>query len=160
MEEYEELVRRRLPEIEPAADPEFFSLAYNLLHVGYLLIADLESAIHRPRGLTLPGFRLMFKLWLLGPTRPTRLAELSAMNRSGVTNALHTLERAGLVERAPSADDRRAIAVALTAEGEVAVREAFEEQVARESRWFADLTEQDRRGLTEMLRRIAANRPR
>ncbi|GAA2724323.1 MarR family transcriptional regulator [Actinocorallia aurantiaca] len=159
MEEYEELARRSIPDRDPGADVEAFSLAYNLLHVAYLLISDLESAIHRPRGLTLPGFRLMFKLWLLGPTMPARLAELSAMSRSAVTNALHTLERAGLVERRPSPTDRRAVTAELTGRGEEVVREVFEIQAAREQEWFADLDEAERAGLTALLRRLTANRP-
>ncbi|WP_106400345.1 MarR family winged helix-turn-helix transcriptional regulator [Actinocorallia populi] len=159
MEEYEELARRSIPDRAPGADVEAFSLAYNLLHVAYLLISDLESAVHRPRGLTLPGFRLMFKLWLLGPAKPARLAELSVMSRSAVTNALHTLERAGLVERRPSPTDGRAVTAELTAEGEAVVREAFGAQAAREREWFAGLDEAERAGLTALLRRMVGSRP-
>ncbi len=159
MEEYEELARGAIPGRAPEADVEGFSLAYNLLHVAYLLINDLESSIHRPRGLTLPGFRLMFKLWLLGPTMPARLAELSGMSRSAVTNALHTLERGGFVERRPSLTDRRAITAELTKEGERRVREAFELQAAREQEWFAALDAAERAELTVLLRRLVAGRP-
>ncbi|GAA3236042.1 MarR family winged helix-turn-helix transcriptional regulator [Actinocorallia longicatena] len=159
MEKYEEMARRGLPERVPGADVETFSLAYNLLHAAYLMINDLESAIHRPRGLTLPGFRLMFKLWLLGPTMPARLAELSVMSRSAVTNAVNTLEREGFAERRRSATDGRAITIALTAKGETAVAEAFAHQAVREQQWFAGLSLSDRRALTEMLRGIVAARP-
>ncbi|MFF1908152.1 MarR family winged helix-turn-helix transcriptional regulator [Kitasatospora sp. NPDC058218] len=143
----------------PPADPAAFALAHQLLHLSYLVVADLESHIHRPRGWTLPGFRLMFKLWLLGPTQPARLAEISAMSRSAVTNAVNTLERDGLVERRPLPDDRRAIAVALTAEGESAVREAFAEQTRREQEWFAPLDAEQRATLTDLLTRVLAARP-
>ncbi|MDX6741264.1 MarR family transcriptional regulator [Actinocorallia sp. A-T 12471] len=159
MEDYEELARRGIPRVAPDADVELFSLAYNLLHVSYQLINDLEGAVHRPRGLTLPGFRLLFKLWLLGPTMPARLAELSKTSRAAVTNAVHTLERAGFVERRPSATDRRAVPVALTPKGEVAVREVFELQAAREASWFAGLDAGERASLTELLRRVAASQP-
>ncbi|GAB2837819.1 MarR family transcriptional regulator [Actinocorallia aurea] len=159
MEDYETLAREGIPRVAPDADVDLFSLAYNVLHVSYQLIGDLEGAVHRPRGWTLPGFRLMFKLWLLGPTMPARLAELSAMSRSAVTNAVHTLERSGLVERGSSPTDRRAVPVALTEKGEAAVREAFELQAAREASWFAALNQEERATLTDLLRRVAETRP-
>jgi DNA-binding MarR family transcriptional regulator len=143
----------------PPADPDGFTLAYHLLHLSYLVVADLEGRIHRPRGWSLPGFRLMFKLWLLGPTRPARLAEISVMSRSAVTNALHTLERAGLVERRGVAADRRAVDVALTPAGERAVVEAFDAQARREAEWFATLTPSERATLASLLMRLVAARP-
>nr|BFE84548.1 hypothetical protein GCM10020093_071490 [Planobispora longispora] len=136
---YAAYARQRLAAMPPPADAEAFELAYSLLQLAYLLVTDLETRIHRPRGWTLPGFRLMFKLWLLGPTQPARLAEISVMSRSAVTNVVNTLERDGLVERRPVPEDRRAVTVALTAGGEAAVREAFAEQTRREQEWFSSL---------------------
>lgn len=156
---YAAYARDRLAGMPSPADPEAFALAYHLLHLSYLVVADLESHIHRPRGWTLPGFRLMFKLWLLGPTQPARLAEISAMSRSAVTNAINTLEREGLVERRPVPDDRRAVAAGLTAMGEKAVREAFAEQTRREQQWFATLDAEERATLTDLLTRVLAARP-
>ncbi|WP_328958979.1 MarR family transcriptional regulator [Kitasatospora purpeofusca] len=156
---YAAYARDRLAGMPPPADPQAFALAYHLLHLSYLVVADLESRVHRPRGWTLPGFRLMFKLWLLGPTQPARLAEISAMSRSAVTNAVNTLERDGLVERRPLPDDRRAIAVALTSAGENAVRETFAEQTHREQQWFAVLDAQEQATLTDLLTRVLAARP-
>ncbi|WP_042383956.1 MarR family winged helix-turn-helix transcriptional regulator [Streptacidiphilus melanogenes] len=156
---YAAYARERLAAMPPPADPEAFSLAYHLLHLSYLVVADLESQVHRPRGWTLPGFRLMFKLWLLGPTQPARLAEISAMSRAAVTNAVNTLERDGLVERRPVPDDRRAVEAALTPKGEQAVREAFADQTRREQQWFTALSPDERSVLTDLLVRVLANRP-
>ncbi|WP_244894179.1 MarR family winged helix-turn-helix transcriptional regulator [Planobispora rosea] len=156
---YAAYARERLAAMPPPADPEAFELAYSLLQLAYLLVTDLETRIHRPRGWTLPGFRLMFKLWLLGPTQPARLAEISVMSRSAVTNVVNTLERDGLVERRPVPEDRRAVTVALTARGEAAVRETFAEQTRREQEWFSSLDAGERAGLTALLTRILAARP-
>lgn len=154
---YESFARECLS--EKGRDAEAFALAYNLLHLSTLLVNDLETRIHRPRGWTLPGFRLMFKLWILGPTQPVRLAELSAMSRSAVTNVVHTLEREGLVERRPVAGDRRSQVVALTVKGEQAVREAYELQDTRERQWFAALSDEERDQLVDLLSRLVAARP-
>ncbi|MEW9549029.1 MarR family winged helix-turn-helix transcriptional regulator [Nonomuraea sp. NPDC050783] len=156
---YAAYARERLAAMPPPADAEAFALAYHLLQLAYLLVTDLETRIHRPRGWTLPGFRLMFKLWLLGPTQPVRLAEISAMSRSAVTNAVNTLVRAGLAERRPVPGDARAVVVALTPAGEAAVREAFAEQTGREREWFAVLGAAEREQLTGLLVRILRARP-
>ncbi|WP_344966774.1 MarR family transcriptional regulator [Streptosporangium fragile] len=156
---YAAYARERLAAMPPPADAAAFALAYNLLQLSYLLVTDLEARIHRPRGWTLPGFRLMFKLWLLGPTQPARLAEISVMSRSAVTNAVNTLERDGLVERRPVPGDRRALVVALTPAGEAAVRETFAEQTRREQEWFAPLDAAERELLTGLLDRVLAARP-
>ncbi|MGA5762348.1 MarR family winged helix-turn-helix transcriptional regulator [Nonomuraea bangladeshensis] len=156
---YAAYARERLAAMPPPADAEAFALAYHLLQLAYLLVTDLETRIHRPRGWTLPGFRLMFKLWLLGPTQPVRLAEISAMSRSAVTNAVNTLVRAGLTERRPVPGDARAVVVALTPAGETAVREAFAEQTGREREWFAALGPAEREQLTGLLVRILRARP-
>ncbi|MCG5212137.1 MarR family transcriptional regulator [Streptosporangium sp. KLBMP 9127] len=156
---YAALARERLAAMPAPADPDAFALAYNVLQLAYLLVADLETRVHRPKGWTLPGFRLMFKLWLLGPTQPARLAEISVMSRSAVTNVVNTLERDGLVERGPVPGDRRGVTVALTDEGERAVREAYGEQARREQEWFATLTGPERAQLTALLERIIETRP-
>lgn len=156
---YAAYARERLAAMPPPADAEAFALAYNLLQLAYLLVTDLETRIHRPRGWTLPGFRLMFKLWLLGPTQPARLAEISATSRSAVTNAVNTLERDGLVERRPLPEDRRAVVVGLTPAGEAAVREIFAEQTSREQEWFSCLGADERGNLTDLLGRVLAARP-
>ncbi len=156
---YAAYARERLAGMPPPADPEGFELAYNLLQLAYLLVTDLETRIHRPRGWTLPGFRLMFKLWILGPTQPARLAEISAMSRSAVTNVVNTLERDALVERRPMPGDRRAVVVALSGKGEAAVRETFTEQARREQEWFSPLDPREQADLSGLLARILTARP-
>ncbi|MDI2132163.1 MarR family winged helix-turn-helix transcriptional regulator [Yinghuangia seranimata] len=151
--------RARMPELAPDADPDQFELGYLLLHFAYMLLTDLESSVHRPRGWTVPGFRVMFKLWVLGPTQPGRLAELSVMSRSALTNAVNTLERDGLVERRRTPEDKRAVFVALTARGQAAVAEAFTAHAERESAWFAALAPDARAELTTLLTRLIAARP-
>ncbi|HSA50915.1 MAG TPA: MarR family transcriptional regulator [Yinghuangia sp.] len=156
---YAEQARERLAVLAPAADPGDFALGYHLLHLAYMLVTDLESHVHRPRGWTVPGFRVMFKLWVLGPTRPSRLAELSVMSRSALTNAVNTLARADLVERRQAPGDRRGVVIALTERGRTAVAEAFAAHAARESAWFADLSPTERDQLTALLGRLVATRP-
>ncbi len=156
-QDYERFARRRIAEM--GGDAAAFSLSYNVLHLAYMMITDYEALVHREQGWTMPGFRLMFKLWLLGPTQPARLAELSGTTRSAMSNLINTLERAGLVERARDGQDRRVVFVALTEEGRAAVARVFPVQNAREARWFDVLDEDECAHVVRLIRRVVAARP-
>lgn len=49
--------------------------------------------------------------------RMTELAQAVVLSKSGFTSLVDRMERAGLIERQPDPDDRRAIRVVLTREG-------------------------------------------
>ncbi|MBW4721284.1 MarR family winged helix-turn-helix transcriptional regulator [Saccharothrix obliqua] len=156
-QDYERFARHRIAEI--GGDAEAFGLSYNVLHLAYVMITDYEALVHREQGWTMPGFRLMFKLWILGPTQPARLADLSGTTRSAMSNLINTLERAGLVERRRDDHDRRVVFVALTEEGRTAVSGVFPHQNAREARWFDVLDPAERAQMVELIRRVVAARP-
>ncbi|GAA1303506.1 MarR family transcriptional regulator [Saccharothrix xinjiangensis] len=156
-QDYERFARRRIAEM--GGDAVAFSLSYNVLHLAYMMITDYEALVHREQGWTMPGFRLMFKLWILGPTQPARLAELSGTTRSAMSNLINTLERTGLVERARDGQDRRVVFVALTEEGRAAVARVFPVQNARESRWFDVLDEDECAHVVQLIRRVVTARP-
>ncbi|MFI9005612.1 MarR family winged helix-turn-helix transcriptional regulator [Actinosynnema sp. NPDC053489] len=156
-QEYERFARRRIAGL--GGDAEAFGLSYNVLHLAYMMITDYEALVHREQGWTMPGFRLMFKLWLLGPTQPARLADLSGTTRSAMSNLINTLERAGLVQRTRDGQDRRVVFVALTEEGRAAVSGVFPRQNEREARWFAVLDAEERAQMVRLIRRVVAARP-
>ncbi|GGP64608.1 MarR family winged helix-turn-helix transcriptional regulator [Saccharothrix coeruleofusca] len=156
-QDYERFARHRIAEL--GGDAEAFGLSYNVLQLAYMMITDYEALVHREHGWTMPAFRLMFKLWILGPTQPNRLADLSGTTRSAMSNLINTLERAGLVERSRDERDRRVVFVALTERGREAVSRAFPRQNARESRWFEILSPEDRARMVDMIRRVVATRP-
>ncbi|MFE2755445.1 MarR family winged helix-turn-helix transcriptional regulator [Actinosynnema sp. NPDC059335] len=157
-QEYERYARHRIAEL--GGDADAFRLSYNVLHLAYMMITDYEALVHREQGWTMPGFRLMFKLWILGPTQPARLADLSGTTRSAMSNLINTLERAGLVERTRDGQDRRVVFVALTEEGHAAVTRVFPRQNGREARWFAVLNDEERAHMVELIRRVVADRPK
>ena len=130
-----------------------------MVHLSTLFSADLEEQVHRPRGLSLPGFRLMFKLLALGPTRPSVLAELSGISAASVTSLVGTLETKGLVTRRRAEADGRGVEVALTTAGETLTRDALAAHAVRESEWFAPLSRAERRRLTDLLGRLIRDRP-
>lgn len=71
-----------------------------------------------------------------------------------MTNRIDRLEKKGLVKRTPSPHDRRAVLVTLTDEGVRRVDSALKELLQRESELVAPLTEDERKELSGLLRRL------
>jgi DNA-binding MarR family transcriptional regulator len=68
-------------------------------------------------GMSLTAASVLAQLADHGPQRVTDLAAAEAVAQPTMTTLVRRLERDGLVERAPHETDRRAILIALTAEG-------------------------------------------
>jgi DNA-binding MarR family transcriptional regulator len=141
---------KELPEVDSAA----MRLVLTLHRVTSALVYDLESSVHRPRGLSWPGFRVLFVLWLAGPAEAKRVAELSGMSRAAVSALVNTLERDGLVSRRQSDQDRRAVQLSLTSAGHEAITSAFLAHNEREQAWAAMLTDAERDTLVALLEKL------
>ncbi|MBB6350489.1 MarR family winged helix-turn-helix transcriptional regulator [Nonomuraea muscovyensis] len=144
---------RELPEVDPVA----MRLVLTLHRVTNALVYDLESSVHRPRGLTWPGFRVLFVLWHVGAAEAKRVAELSGMSRAAVSALINTLERDGLVSRRQAEHDRRAVQLSLTPAGREAVRSAFLAHNERERAWVSPLTETESATLIGLLDKLMAS---
>ena len=66
----------------PGIDPQAMRLVLSLYRASNAMVYDLESAVHRPRGWSWPGFRVLFVLWLVAPLEAKRVAQLSGMSRA------------------------------------------------------------------------------
>jgi len=139
----------------PALDLDAMRLVLLLHRVSSALVYDLESAVHRPAGWSWSGFRLLFPLWISGPIDGKTAAALSGMSRAAVSNLAKTLERDGLVSRAPDPADARAVVLSLSPLGEEALRATFRAHNQRETAWAATLEEGERRTLTALLTKLA-----
>ncbi|MEU3274977.1 MarR family transcriptional regulator [Saccharomonospora sp. NPDC006951] len=139
-------------------DPVAMRLVLSLHRVTSALVYDLESAVHRPRGLSWPGFRVLFVVWLAGPLESKRVAALSGMSRAAVSALVNTLEKAGLVSRRPSPHDRRAVVLALTPEGHEVITRDYLAHNEREQAWADSLTPGERRTLIGLLDKLMTGR--
>lgn len=147
-----ERTRQRLPAVDPGA----MRLVLTLHRLTSALVYDLESAVHRPRGLSWPGFRVLFVLWLVGPLESKRVAELSGMSRAAVSALVNTLQRAGLVEREQAERDRRVVLLRLTPEGEDTISNDYLAHNERERSWAAALSPAERDTLVALLEKLMA----
>src|SRR3712207_2446305 len=112
-----------------------------------MLVYDLESSVHRPRGLSWPGFRVLFALWISGPLELRRVAELSGMSRAAVSALVKKLERDALVERRSPDHDRRMVVLSLTAQGESRIAQSFAAHNQREQLWSQALSPEEQETL-------------
>jgi DNA-binding MarR family transcriptional regulator len=89
-----------------------------------------------------------------GRAVPSELAGDLKMTPGSVTGRLDTLERRGLVRRTPSAQDRRRVDVELTPAGRAAWLGAMDVVGHEEYRLLGTLTADERRTLSDLLRRV------
>jgi DNA-binding MarR family transcriptional regulator len=116
------------------------------------------EAVFARHGLDAGEFDVLATLLRSGPPhalRPTELYRSLMISSGGLTDRLNRLQKAGLISRPPSPEDRRSLLVQLTPEGRTKVEAAFREDMALEARLLAPLAEADRRALAELLRKLA-----
>lgn len=142
----------RLPDI----DAEAMRLILTLYRVTNMVVYDMESVVHRPRGWSYPGFRLLFTLWVAGPMEAKRAAELSGMSRQAVSALINTLSREDLVTKVPDENDRRAVRLSLSAKGQAAITGGFAAHNDREQLWTDALTAEERDTLVHLLGKLGA----
>jgi DNA-binding MarR family transcriptional regulator len=89
--------------------------------------------------------------------RPTELALVSTLTKSGLTRAVDRLQAEGLLERRACPADGRGQLIALTAKGRRTLRRAAPEFFRSVARHFADhLTERDIEAVTTAFERMTA----
>jgi len=119
---YEQELRAFLPPLGVDLDAQ--AVVFQLYRTSTDVIAALEAKALRPLGLSHTGFALLVTIWVGGPQEVRGLARKHRLSKPSITSAIGTLERAGLVTRERSGDDRRLVSVALTAQGRRLVRKA------------------------------------
>ncbi len=140
----------------PSVNADAMRMVLTLSRATSMVVYDLESSVHRPRGLTWPGFRVIFALWLAGPMEAKTTAEISGMSRAALSALLNTLERDGLIVRERAAHDRRALQLSLTEDGYRAILGGFQAHNRRESAWAEALEPDERRELVRLLNKLMA----
>jgi len=148
----------RASEQLPEVDPDAMRLVLSLHRAVGMLVYDLESTVHRPRGLSWPGFRLLFALWIAGPLEVRRVAELSGMSRAAVSALVKTLERDDFLQRRPLEHDRRLVELSLTEHGRTEIARTFGVHNGRERLWAAALPPEEQHTMVELLRKLMERR--
>ena len=149
---YEQELRAFLAPLGVDLDAQ--AVVFQLYRTSTDVIATLEAKALRPLGLSHTGFALLVTIWVGGPQEVRGLARKHRLSKPSITSAIGTLERAGLVVRERSDDDRRLVSVALTAQGRRLVRRAQAALHRCERALTAGLTKAERRQMAAWLRRV------
>jgi DNA-binding MarR family transcriptional regulator len=143
----------------PGIDLVVFRAMFGLSRAASRLVADFESVVQRPQGLSWSGFRLLFCLQVSGPLQTGELARLLFLTAPTVSSVVNTLESRGWVRRARGSEDRRRVSVHLTPAGDRLVRAAAQAQHRRERDWTADVSADDLAAFVRVAEHLAT-RPR
>lgn len=121
-----------------------------------MVTAKIESA-----GLTPGQFGVLAIVQANAGLKQIELGAALGVDRSTIVAAVDKLERRGLVERRPVANDRRAHALILTAEGQRVYRKALTLIERHEAKIAGELSPSERATLLDLLGRVqrAAARP-
>jgi DNA-binding MarR family transcriptional regulator len=127
-------------------------------------IQKLTKLLDKTMNETLAEFHLdRGEWWLLGALRrsgppyrrsPGKLAEEMGLSSGAMTNRLDRLETAGLIQRLPDPDDRRALKVELTDAGWQAWQDSTGAQAQKEALLASALTPNEKDVLNGLLRRL------
>lgn len=77
------------------------------------------------------------------PVMPSQLADTCGVTKATITGLVDGLERDGLVERLPSAEDRRAVFVRLSAKGQDFLQRLLPHHFARTNELMREFTAED-----------------
>ncbi|WP_082064558.1 MarR family winged helix-turn-helix transcriptional regulator [Acetobacter orleanensis] len=129
-------------------------------------IIDLVDEINRPRrddrlieeaGIPLDRalFPLLARIWRYGPIGVVDLADRTGRDHTTISRQMSRLEEQGLIERRPSATDKRVREATVTGKGQhmVDMLNAARERLA--NRILVDWTDTDLNQLQTLLRRFA-----
>jgi DNA-binding MarR family transcriptional regulator len=147
---------QEFPDLDPSAAEVFL----HLLRTGdeaFRVVAD-HLAQH---DITQGGFGVLMALWgnrqrtgSEGPLSPAVLADRTGVTRATMTGLVDTLERAGLVRRAPDQSDRRMMTVGLTKAGEQLLQSILPGHFRRMAWLMEPLSEVDRKTLVALLTKV------
>jgi DNA-binding MarR family transcriptional regulator len=140
----------------PGIDLTVEGIVDRIQALGKYLMRSQEETL-RELGVGWAEWQVVRALRLAGePYRlsPGQLAERSKLSSGAMTNRLDRLEEAGLVNRLPDPEDRRALQIELTDDGRRLWERFLAAQGAKESRVAAALDPREQTQLNDLLRRL------
>lgn len=147
-----DLTRRRMAGLDESA----VELGFALVRTSASHLQELEREVHRPKGSSFSGFRIMYMIWLFEEIEARDLARLAGVSRQTTSTVLANLESAGLIIRERiSETDRRLVAIKLTAEGTKSIEDSFAAQNKLEAYWFDCLDADEKAQFKGFLDRIS-----
>lgn len=145
---------KEFPDLDPSACETFL----HLLRGGDESVRVMESNLAR-HNITQGRFSVLMILLKRcgsnsGTLGPAELADAAGVSRATMTGLIDTLERDGLVTRAPDTVDRRMMLVRLTDKGRALLEEILPDHFKRMSWLMSPLSEFERQTLVQLLNKL------
>ncbi|MET1415204.1 MarR family winged helix-turn-helix transcriptional regulator [Roseibium sp. HPY-6] len=154
--------QKEVPEVADKLQP--MVLLGRLNEAAQLMNRDYLVPAYADIGLKLGEFDVLATLVRSGAPyklTPTELYRSTMMSSGGMTARVDKLERAGLVERCPHPEDRRALTVCVTPKGLKLVKDMIPDYVETQQKAVNGLTEDEQAQLSTLLEKLikTANDP-
>lgn len=143
---------------EPSLDASAMALAGRIIRIAGEMEAGAAAAL-KPLGLAYTDFDILATIKRAGPPyalTPTQLRRSVLLSSGAMTAAIDRLERADLITRRPSPEDRRSQLVGLTEGGKALAAKAAAARFAEAQTWAAKLDEAETARLVALLRKLSA----
>lgn len=135
-------------------DVEAMAVIARLLHVGRQIETHLGASA-KEHGLQIADGDILFTLRRApGPHTPGTLAAALLVSTGTMTGRLDRLEQRTLIRRVPHPTDRRALEIELTPAGRRLVDQVIGEHLAREHEWLSAITDEERKQLARITRKL------
>jgi DNA-binding MarR family transcriptional regulator len=138
-----------------ASDSEAFEHAFDAFFAAVRRARGRAARETSTEGLTLAQYQLLAAFVDRDEYPVGELAEAGGVAPPTATRMLDGLERAGIVERAHSTEDRRRVTVRLTPEGRRLLAAKKRNVAAKRRQTFESLTPAERRSAAHLLARMA-----
>lgn len=147
--------QREIPEIAEQLSP--MVLLGRLNEASQVMGRDYLAPAYADIGLKTGEFDVLATLVRSGPPyklTPTELYRTTMMSSGGMTARVDKLEKAGLVERCPHPDDRRALTVCLTPKGLNLIKGQMPDYIATQQKAVSGLSEKEQQQLSDLLEKL------
>ncbi|EIL92170.1 MarR family transcriptional regulator, negative regulator of the multidrug operon emrRAB [Rhodanobacter glycinis] len=148
----------RVNQVIPQLPRDEAKLCRLLLMVGTGLEEDLEFQL-KPHKLNHSEFLTLMILYSRpdGSSTPGELCEFASQGATNMTRIGNALSKRGLIVRGASAEDRRRVAIRITAAGRRFVQKVLPPLFPRLDTMFDGFSTTDKRNFSHLLRKLAHN---
>ncbi|MEM8770226.1 MAG: MarR family transcriptional regulator [Pseudomonadota bacterium] len=143
----------------PDFDTSGMEVVGRIIMLGHLMSISASDVL-KIHNISYTDFDILATLCRQGPPyalTPSVLSRAVLLTSGAMTTALDRLERAGLITRRPSEEDRRSSVVSLTPRGRSTAEKAAVDRFGDAASWVADMPAEKRQRLAELLKSIITN---
>jgi DNA-binding MarR family transcriptional regulator len=118
-------------------------------------MSRLISTVYEERfGISMPEWRVIVHLGRCEKVSVREIHNCVNLEKPRVSRAVNRLQKAGLVQKAPSTQDQRLVEIALTDKGQKVLNEIIPEALGFEAQMLANFSEEEHAQLVSLMERL------